>query len=388
MHLTLPQTGGHMSTLPGAPRAINAPALVLMLFVAGAACAAPAKEDVFHHRGEARAWALLEKAAAWGDSLRRPNARYWLEYHTALPCAPPGEGLRGLQVRIAMAGDGRMSWEFCMNPGPAGARMRYDGHRYVEHSLSGDTWLVVEGPMSAVKTSLAGEAGGFMANMALGLEVSGEVHYDTTRAARCIGPDSLFVDGRIRRCERVRIDSDSRWTRAHADDFWIDRESGCVWLRASVDSAGQVSSREPQARYLFVRTAVAPPESLFDTTVPAGARIVTDLESTRPNPLGDPTLVPKIAADSTVTFRWKGEAHGVALVGSFNCWDPRADPMVRGADGTWNRTHAVDVHILNDYLFLVDGTRWVMDPLNPGCRGDGFGGWVSCISPPPPGPMR
>lgn len=125
------------------------------------------------------------------------------------------------------------------------------------------------------------------------------------------------------------------------------------------------------------RSARPAADSLFDTSVPPGAAVAVDVESTRPAAGVDPSgaLVP--APDGT-TFRWTGEARSVALVGSFNCWDPSADPLRRLADGTWTVTRALQPGF-NDYYFLVDGTRWVRDPRNPNTRGDGFGGWMSTV---------
>jgi len=350
----------------------------------GVVCVAAtgARSAFVRQPSEERAWALLEKGAAWSDSMRSPRTPCWLEYRTQMPCGWPARGTRDCVVRIARAGDGRVAWDVWMEPGPAGVRMRYDGSRYVEHSLWGGSCIVADAPPESVRTSLAGEMGGSLASLALGLRVFAAVRYQRSRPARCVAVERLVVDGRAWRCERVRVGPDPRARTARSDDYWIDAETGCLWRHASIDSSGRPLPGEASG-YLFLRMEV-PPDSCFATMLPEGVRAVTgDLESTRPRPQISQALAPRILPDSTATFRWTGEARRVALVGSFNCWDPQADPMVRGADGVWTRSRSVEVSQFNDYLFLLDGTRYVMDPLNPSCRGDGFGGWISCILTPP-----
>ncbi|MBI1796421.1 MAG: isoamylase early set domain-containing protein [Candidatus Eisenbacteria bacterium] len=63
----------------------------------------------------------------------------------------------------------------------------------------------------------------------------------------------------------------------------------------------------------------------------------------------------------------------VALVGDFNDWDAAATPMrrVRASDRwTVSLPVATGRHV---YAFVVDGTRWVGDPLAPRAPEDGFG---------------
>lgn len=73
------------------------------------------------------------------------------------------------------------------------------------------------------------------------------------------------------------------------------------------------------------------------------------------------TLVP-------VTFRFPSRlaptAAQVAVVGSFNGWDPTAHPMVRSPEGDWVRTVYLPPGRLV-YGFWVDGTLW-LDPNDEG----------------------
>ena len=72
-------------------------------------------------------------------------------------------------------------------------------------------------------------------------------------------------------------------------------------------------------------------------------------------------------------FRLPTEARQVALVGDFNGWDDRATPMVRrDAEGTWSARIPLAPG-RHEYAFVVDGTRWLVDPLAPQVTDAGFG---------------
>ena len=65
------------------------------------------------------------------------------------------------------------------------------------------------------------------------------------------------------------------------------------------------------------------------------------------------------------------EAKNVSLVGEFNDWNPDADPMQRGENGTWTKTKKLSPGNV-EYKFWVDG-EWKQDPENlracPNCFG-------------------
>jgi hypothetical protein len=67
------------------------------------------------------------------------------------------------------------------------------------------------------------------------------------------------------------------------------------------------------------------------------------------------------------------DARQVALVGDFNGWDPSAQALSpTGTDGTWTATVEL-TEGAHEYLFVVDGERFVSDPLADRYRDDGFG---------------
>lgn len=66
-------------------------------------------------------------------------------------------------------------------------------------------------------------------------------------------------------------------------------------------------------------------------------------------------------------------AQEVALVGDFNGWDEHATPMVRRSnDGTWSAKVPLPPgrHV---YAFVIDGRKWLVDPLAPQVPDKGYG---------------
>jgi 1,4-alpha-glucan branching enzyme len=72
------------------------------------------------------------------------------------------------------------------------------------------------------------------------------------------------------------------------------------------------------------------------------------------------------------------EAKHVSVVGDFNKWNSRSDPMQQGSDGIW--TTRIDLrHGHHRYAFEVDGD-FVLDPTAMGITRDDKGSRVSLIA--------
>jgi negative regulator of sigma E activity len=90
-----------------------------------------------------------------------------------------------------------------------------------------------------------------------------------------------------------------------------------------------------------------------------------------------PALGPSAAAlppaqQVYVQFRLQADAaNTVELAGSFTDWQP-VHPLQQTAEGVWTVVLAIPPGV-HDYVFVVDGERWIPDPLAPGVD-DGFGG--------------
>lgn len=91
-----------------------------------------------------------------------------------------------------------------------------------------------------------------------------------------------------------------------------------------------------------------------------------------------PFFVAAEAPPVFVQFRLEAEGAGnVALAGSFTQWEPQHE-MVETRPGVWTLIVALEPGV-HDYAFLVDGQRWVVDPVAPTVE-DGFGGMNSRLS--------
>lgn len=66
------------------------------------------------------------------------------------------------------------------------------------------------------------------------------------------------------------------------------------------------------------------------------------------------------------------DAEQAHVVGTFNGWDAEATPMVRGADGTFYAIVPLAPGRY-EYLFVLDGQRWLLDPAAPLTQPDDFG---------------
>lgn len=83
-----------------------------------------------------------------------------------------------------------------------------------------------------------------------------------------------------------------------------------------------------------------------------------------------------------VQFRLSAaEVNQVALVGDFTSWQP-GHQLHQVSPGVWAVDVALEPGVYN-YGFLVDGERWVLDPLAPQVT-DGFGGANSRLAVPAP----
>ena len=82
-----------------------------------------------------------------------------------------------------------------------------------------------------------------------------------------------------------------------------------------------------------------------------------------------------VVHEQGVTFKVKApEARTVSIVGSFNHWDHDKNRLSGPDDkGWWSITLPLRPG-RHEYLFLINGAEWMMDPHAPTVVGDGFGG--------------
>jgi len=89
--------------------------------------------------------------------------------------------------------------------------------------------------------------------------------------------------------------------------------------------------------------------------------------ATPPASVFQPAVVASAPVHDTVTFVrfvFVGRAKSVAIVGDFNGWGGRPTTLDQTAAGAWT-TSVPLTNGRHEYAFVVDGERWVADPLAP-----------------------
>jgi serine protease AprX len=82
----------------------------------------------------------------------------------------------------------------------------------------------------------------------------------------------------------------------------------------------------------------------------------------------------------TITFHYYDkDARQVAVVGSFNDWLPYGYELHQFEPGAWRLTVPAFARGQHAYKFLIDRTRWTIDPENPNRIEDGLGEFYSLI---------
>lgn len=86
----------------------------------------------------------------------------------------------------------------------------------------------------------------------------------------------------------------------------------------------------------------------------------------------------RATSGSEVRFELADSVTGpVSLIGDFNDWNPRANPLGHG-DGQWSTTLRLKPGRYR-YAFVVEGSNWVADPHSPAADDD-FGTPTSVIT--------
>ena len=114
--------------------------------------------------------------------------------------------------------------------------------------------------------------------------------------------------------------------------------------------------------------------------VAAAVLIAVTLRNRAPSDAGDPASAAPFATTTPIAGGMqfdlrlpKGLAANVSVVGDFNGWDAKATPMVKDAtSGEWSAkiTLLPGRHI---YAYLVNGEKWIVDPLKPQIPDAGYG---------------
>lgn len=86
-----------------------------------------------------------------------------------------------------------------------------------------------------------------------------------------------------------------------------------------------------------------------------------------------PPATPEASQTVLVRFAVRAPAaRSVALAGDFNDWDRQSVRLQRGADDQWHALVPLEPGVYQ-YMFVVDGERWIADPSATERLDDGFG---------------
>ena len=104
----------------------------------------------------------------------------------------------------------------------------------------------------------------------------------------------------------------------------------------------------------------------------AGTRAATRSAKTKVGSKPAPKKASAKPAKKKTTFKLRApEATQVFVAGCFNDWDPAADPLTPGREGTWTCTLMLEPGE-HEYRFVVDGVWWD-DPMAEERRLNEFG---------------
>ena len=83
---------------------------------------------------------------------------------------------------------------------------------------------------------------------------------------------------------------------------------------------------------------------------------------------------PHIEGDTLTHFIYRGSPSSATVPGDANGWDPAMFPMTRiSATDFWYYSHEFEPDARLDYKFVLNGSSWILDPLNPYTCIGGFG---------------
>ena len=122
--------------------------------------------------------------------------------------------------------------------------------------------------------------------------------------------------------------------------------------------------------------------ALLVLAVAAGFLVSRTIDSRGPGATGPPAATTTPVLVRLVVLQ--PDARSVHAVGDFNGWDPARTSLQQVSSGVWSVTLPLTPGRY-EYMFVVDGQRWVGDPAAVEQADDGFGSRNAVLEVLPPG---
>lgn len=158
-----------------------------------------------------------------------------------------------------------------------------------------------------------------------------------------------------------------------------------VLERTSVAAAHQPARVSKFAWLLTPRTMqwnLAQAAAMLVLAVAAGFGVSRAIDSRTPGATATPAATATPVLVRLVVLQ--SEARSVHAVGDFNGWDPARTSLQQVSNGVWSVTLPLTPGRY-EYMFVVDGQRWVGDPAAVEQADDGFGSRNAVLEVLPPG---
>lgn len=177
------------------------------------------------------------------------------------------------------------------------------------------------------------------------------------------------------------------WDALFAEARQAGAERAPVGLESQIMDAVRVETKAPLARVLDwwvnprpirvrpligLAAAAAIGALLFLPTGPFGRQVVEDPIGATTTMVGEQPVY--------VQFRLEApDAASVAVAGDFNGWEPEVELVDPDGDGIWSGRLLLPPGV-HKYMFVVNGTEWMPDPLSEQYVEDGFGNRNSVLA--------
>jgi hypothetical protein len=177
------------------------------------------------------------------------------------------------------------------------------------------------------------------------------------------------------------------WEALFAEARQAGSEHAPVGLESQIMDSIRAQSRAPLARVfdwwvsprpirvrplIGLAAAAAIGALLFLPSGPFGSRIIEDPIGATTTMVGERPVYVQFVLEAP-------DASSVAVAGDFNEWQPEVELVDPDGDGIWSGRLLLPPGV-HKYMFVVNGTEWIPDPLAEQWVEDGFGNRNSVLA--------